>query len=109
LIAAKVGLGGWPGRQQARCVRSFRAALVATRIFAAAPSKPSPGRLEAIEAQVRDEISVMQGVMICDLRQDEHPVRLDAPEVPRVIEVRISVLYPTSSEPVATHRIVKQF
>jgi hypothetical protein len=27
--------------------------------------------------------------MICDLRQDEHLVRLGAPEVPRVIEVRI--------------------
>ena len=53
------------------------------------PSKPAPGRLEAIEAQIRDEIAVMQGVMICDLRQDEHLVRLDAPEVARVIEVRI--------------------
>ena len=31
----------------------------------------------------------MQGVMISDLRQDEHLVRLDAPEVRRVIEVRI--------------------
>ena len=31
----------------------------------------------------------MQGVMISDLRQDEHLVRLDAKEVRRVIEVRI--------------------
>ena len=31
----------------------------------------------------------MQGVMISDLRQDEHLVRLGAPEVRRVIEVRI--------------------
>ena len=31
----------------------------------------------------------MQGVMICDLRQDEHLVRLEAKEVRRVIEVRI--------------------
>jgi hypothetical protein len=31
----------------------------------------------------------MQGVMICDLRQDEHLVRLGAPEVRPVIEVRI--------------------
>src|SRR5271170_5915028 len=56
---------------------------------AAGPSKPAPGRHEAIEAQIRDEIAVMQRVMICDLRQDEHLVRLDAPEVRRVIEVRI--------------------
>src|SRR5580704_13055556 len=56
---------------------------------AAAPSKPPPGRLEAIEAQIRDEIAVMQGVMISDLRQNEHLVRLEAKEVRRVIEVRI--------------------
>ena len=56
---------------------------------AAGPSKPAPGRREAIETQVRDEIAVMQGVMICELRQDEHLVRLDAKEVRRVIEVRI--------------------
>ena len=31
----------------------------------------------------------MQGVMISDLRQDEHLVRLGAEEVRRVIEVRI--------------------
>jgi hypothetical protein len=31
----------------------------------------------------------MQGVRICDLRQDEHLVRPGAPEVRRVIEVRI--------------------
>ncbi len=31
----------------------------------------------------------MQRVMICHLRQDEHLVCLDAPEVRRVIEVRI--------------------
>jgi hypothetical protein len=31
----------------------------------------------------------MQGVMISDLRQNEHLVRLDAKEVRRVIEVRI--------------------
>src|SRR5580658_3265333 len=57
---------------------------------ATAPSKPAPGRLDAIEAQIRDEIAVMQGVMICYLRQNEHLVRLDAPEVRRVIEVRIA-------------------
>ena len=34
---------------------------------AAGPSKPAAGRHEAIEAQIRDEVSVMQGVMICDL------------------------------------------
>jgi hypothetical protein len=56
---------------------------------AAAPSKPAPGRLEAIEAQISDEIAVVQGVMISDLRQNEHLVRLDAKEVRRVIEVRI--------------------
>jgi hypothetical protein len=50
------------------------------RRLAAAPSKPAPGGHAAIEAQIRDEIAVMQGVMICDLRQDEHLVRLDAPE-----------------------------
>src|SRR5580693_9821316 len=55
----------------------------------AAPSKPAPGRLEAIDAQIRDEIAVMQGVMISDLRQDEHLVRLGSKEVRRVIEVRI--------------------
>src|SRR6202020_1614932 len=55
----------------------------------AGPSKPTPGRLEAIDAQIRDEIAVMQGVMISDLRQNEHLVRLEAPEVRRVIEVRI--------------------
>ena len=31
----------------------------------------------------------MQGVMISDLRQNEHLVRLDTKEVRRVIEVRI--------------------
>jgi hypothetical protein len=56
----------------------------------AAPSKPAPGRYEAFEAQIRDEIAVMQGVMICDLRQDEHLVLLGAEEVRRVIEVRIA-------------------
>src|SRR5579863_3654164 len=56
---------------------------------AAAPSKPAPGRLQTIEAQIRDEIAVMQGVVICGLRQEEHLVRLDAKEVRRVIEVRI--------------------
>src|SRR5271154_1168458 len=59
------------------------------RRLAAAPSKPAPGRLKAIESQICDEIAVMQGVMICDLRQDKHLVRLGAPEVRRVIEVRI--------------------
>src|SRR5271154_986511 len=59
------------------------------RRLAAAPSKPAPGRLEAIDAQIRDEIAVMQGVMISDLRQNEHLVRLVAKEVRRVIEVRI--------------------
>jgi hypothetical protein len=34
-------------------------------------------------------IAVMQGVMISDLRQNEHLVRLEAKEVRRVIEVRI--------------------
>jgi hypothetical protein len=51
--------------------------------------KPAPGWHEVIEAQIRDEIAVMQGVMISDLRQNEHLVRLDAKEVRRVIEVRI--------------------
>jgi hypothetical protein len=55
----------------------------------AGPSKPAPGRHQAIEAQIRDEIAVMQGVMICDLRQDEHLVGPGAKEVRRVIEVRI--------------------
>src|ERR1700691_3071176 len=55
----------------------------------AGQSNPAPGRLEAIEAQIRDEIAVMQGVMISDLRQNEHLVRLGAKEVRRVIEVRI--------------------
>src|SRR5580693_9263699 len=55
----------------------------------AAPSKPAPGRLEAVDAQIRDEIAVMQGVMISVLRQDEHLVRLDAKEVRPVIEVSI--------------------
>jgi hypothetical protein len=31
----------------------------------------------------------MQGVMISDLSQDEHLIRLGAPEVRRVIKVRI--------------------
>jgi hypothetical protein len=57
--------------------------------FAAGPSKPAPGRLDIIEAQIRDEIAVMQGVMISDLRQDEHLVRLGTKEVRWVIEVRI--------------------
>ena len=56
---------------------------------AAAPSEPAPGRLEAIDTQICDEIAVMQGVMISGLRQDGHLVRLDAEEVRRVIEVRI--------------------
>src|SRR5580700_4927968 len=56
---------------------------------ATGPSKPAPGRLQAIKAQIRDQIAVMQGVMISDLRQDEHLVRLDAEEVRRVVEVRI--------------------
>ena len=60
------------------------------RRLAAARSKPAPGRREAIEAQIRDEIAVVQGVMICDLRQDEHLVRFGAPEVRRVIEVCIA-------------------
>ena len=33
----------------------------------------------------------MQGVMISDLRQNEHLVRVDAEEIRRVIEVRIGV------------------
>src|SRR5580704_13380523 len=53
-----------------------------------AESKPAPGWHEAIEAQIRDDIAVMQGVMISDLRQEEHPVGLEAEEVRRVIEVR---------------------
>ena len=52
-------------------------------------SPPAPGRLEAIEAQIRDEIAVMQGVMISGLCQDEHLVCPVAPEVRRGIEVRI--------------------
>jgi hypothetical protein len=59
------------------------------RRLGAAPSKPAPGRLEAIEAQICDEIAVMQGVMISDLRQNEHLVRPETKEVRRVIEVRI--------------------
>ena len=59
------------------------------RRLAAGPSKPAPGWLEAIDAQIRDEIAVMQGVMISDLRQNEHLVRLDAKEVRRGIEVCI--------------------
>lgn len=59
------------------------------RRLAAAPSKPAPGRLAAIDAQIRHEISVVQRVMISELRQEEHLVRLDAKEVRRVVEVRI--------------------
>src|SRR5450432_641417 len=59
-----------------RCVAIGRAAFVAKRRLAAAPSKPAPRRHEVIDAQIRDEISVMQGVMISDLRQNEHLVRL---------------------------------
>jgi len=40
-----------------------------------------PGRLDAIEAKVSNEIVVMQGIMICELRQNEHLVRLEAKEV----------------------------
>ena len=57
--------------------------------LAIAPSKPAPGRHDAIDAQIRDEIAVMQGVMIPDLRQNEHLVRFDAKEIRRGIEVRI--------------------
>ena len=53
------------------------------------PSKPASGQHEAIEAQIGDEIAMMQGVMISDLRQDEHLVRPGTPEVRRAIEVRI--------------------
>jgi len=59
------------------------------RSLTAAASKPAAGRLEAIDAQICDEIAVMQGVMISDLRQDEHLVCLEAEEVRRVIEVSI--------------------
>jgi hypothetical protein len=52
-------------------------------------SKPAAGRFKAIEAQIRDEIAVMQGIMISDLRQEEHLVRPVAKEVRRVIEVHI--------------------
>jgi hypothetical protein len=48
------------------------------------------GAIEVTQA-ICDEIAVMQGVMISDLRQDEHLVRLEAKEVRRVIEVRIGV------------------
>ena len=40
-----------------------------------APSKPSPRRHDAVEAQIRDEVAVMQGVVISDLRQNEHLVK----------------------------------
>ena len=60
------------------------------RRLVAVLSKPAPRGGEVIEAQIRDEIAVMQGVMTCKLRQDEHLVRIVAPEVRRVIEVRIS-------------------
>jgi hypothetical protein len=63
------------------------------RGLAAAPSKPASGELKAIEAQIRDEIAVMQGVMISDLRQDEHLVRLEPKEVRRVIEVSVFELF----------------
>src|SRR5580700_6058713 len=56
---------------------------------ATGPSKPAPGRLQAIKAQIRNEIAVMQGIVISDLRQDEHLVRLDAEEVRRGVKVRI--------------------
>ena len=42
--------------------------IVDTRRLAAAPSEPAPGRHTAIEAQIGDEIAVVQGVMISDLR-----------------------------------------
>jgi hypothetical protein len=81
--ASTRAIGYRPGRRTGRCeTASWDAG-------AAGPSKPAPRRLEAIEAQICDEIAVMQGVMISDLRQDEHLVRLGAPEVRRVIEVRI--------------------
>ena len=75
-----------PGRSptMAGCVPDLKRRLVAVL------SKPAPGGGEVIEAQIRDEIAVMQGVMTCKLRQDEHLVRIVAPEVRRVIEVRIS-------------------
>ena len=66
-----------------------RAPTREVREIEAAASKPAAGRLEAIDAQIRDEIAVMQGVMISDLRQEEHLVRLEAEEVRRIIEVRI--------------------
>ena len=70
-----------PGPADAKSLSGTRGAV--------GPSKPAPGRLEAIEAQIRGEIAIMQGVMICDLLQDEQLVRLEAKEVRRVIEMRI--------------------
>jgi hypothetical protein len=46
------------------CVPDFEKRL------AAGPPKPAPGRLKAIEAQIPDEITAMQGVLISDLRQN---------------------------------------
>ena len=53
------------------------------------PFKTTPGRYQVIEAQIGDQIAVMQGVMISDLCQDEHLVRFGIEEVRRGIEVRI--------------------
>ena len=60
------------------------------RSLAAGSSKPAPGRDESIEAHIGDEIAVVEGVMVSDLRENEHLVRPEAKEVRRVIEVRIS-------------------
>jgi hypothetical protein len=40
--------------------------------------KTSHRTAEAIEAQIRDEIAIMQRIMICGLRQYEHLVSFDA-------------------------------
>ena len=87
LLTAKLAAGIHP----VKGVRKLGSGYVPDRErrLAAGPSKPAPGWLEAIDAQIRDEIAVMQGVVVSDLRQDEHLVRLDAKEVRRVIEVRI--------------------
>jgi hypothetical protein len=72
-----------PVWRQSRCVPDSE------RRLAAALSKPAPGRHESIEAKIGDEIAVVEGVMVSDLREDEHLVRPEAEEVRGVIEVRI--------------------
>jgi hypothetical protein len=77
------------GRSEGHSRRASRCEIAERDAGAAGPSEPAPGRHEAIDAQIGNEIAVMQGVVISDLRQDEHLVRLEAKEVRGVIEVRI--------------------